>query len=87
MQGKDVVKFIEGLVVGDIAGLKDGTGTLSVLTNERGGSIDDTVVTKARACPGSTLRSTLRSTLPSTLRSTRHRGDQGTGLPRQHLRV
>ena len=40
--------FIEGLVVGDIAGLKDGTGTLSVLTNERGGSIDDCIVTKAR---------------------------------------
>lgn len=33
-------------MVGDIAGLKDGTGTLSVLTNESGGIIDDTIVTK-----------------------------------------
>ena len=33
-------------MVGDIAALEDGTGTLSVLTNERGGIIDDTVVTK-----------------------------------------
>lgn len=48
LQGKDAVKFIESLVVGDVAGLADGTGTLSVLTNERGGVIDDTVVTKAR---------------------------------------
>ncbi|KAK2080571.1 hypothetical protein QBZ16_000425 [Prototheca wickerhamii] len=35
-----------GLVVGDIQGLAPGTGTLSVLTNERGGIIDDTVITK-----------------------------------------
>lgn len=29
-------------MVGDIAGLADGTGTLSVFTNEKGGIIDDT---------------------------------------------
>lgn len=45
-QGKDAVKFLEGLVVGDIAGLADGTGSLSVFTNEKGGIIDDTVITK-----------------------------------------
>jgi aminomethyltransferase len=33
-------------VVGDIAGLADGTGSLSVFTNEKGGIIDDTVITK-----------------------------------------
>ena len=33
-------------VVADLKGLKDGTGTLSVMTNERGGIIDDTVITK-----------------------------------------
>lgn len=48
-QGKDTVKFIEQLVVGDIAGLADNTGSLSVITNEKGGIIDDTVVTKARS--------------------------------------
>lgn len=46
MQGKDAISFLEHLVVGDIQGLKDGTGTLSVMTNERGGIIDDTVITK-----------------------------------------
>lgn len=29
-------------MVGDVAGLQDGTGTLSVFTNEQGGIIDDT---------------------------------------------
>lgn len=38
--------FLEGLVVGDVQALADGTGSLSVFTNERGGIIDDTVVTK-----------------------------------------
>ncbi|EFJ41696.1 hypothetical protein VOLCADRAFT_107582 [Volvox carteri f. nagariensis] len=46
LKGKDAIKFLEGLVVGDIAGLKDGTGSLSVFTNEQGGIIDDTVITK-----------------------------------------
>lgn len=47
MQGKDAIAFLESLVVGDIAGLKDGTGSLSVITNSVGGIIDDTVITKA----------------------------------------
>ena len=46
LQGKDAIKFLEGLVVGDIQGVKDGMGTLSVFTNEQGGIIDDTVITK-----------------------------------------
>ncbi|KAI7843213.1 hypothetical protein COHA_003193 [Chlorella ohadii] len=46
LKGKDAIPFLESLVVGDIAGLADGTGTLSVFTNEKGGIIDDTVVTK-----------------------------------------
>lgn len=45
-QGKDAIPFMESLVVGDLAGLKDNTGTLSVITNEKGGIIDDTVITK-----------------------------------------
>lgn len=49
-QGKDAIKFLEGLVVGDIAGIPDGQGSLSVFTNEQGGIIDDTVITKARSC-------------------------------------
>lgn len=45
--GKDRVKFIEKLVVSDIASLKEGEGRLSLITNERGGIIDDTVITNA----------------------------------------
>lgn len=48
LKGKDAISFLEKLVVGDIAGLKDNSGTLSVITNEKGGIIDDTVVTKVR---------------------------------------
>nr|KAJ3421748.1 hypothetical protein HK105_002425 [Polyrhizophydium stewartii] len=44
--GKDHVKFIESLVVGDIKGLSVGSSTLSVFTNENGGIIDDTVINK-----------------------------------------
>ncbi|XP_070594893.1 aminomethyltransferase, mitochondrial [Erythrolamprus reginae] len=43
--GKDRVKFIESLVVGDIAELKPDQGTLSLFTNEKGGIIDDLIVT------------------------------------------
>lgn len=50
-QGPDAVKFLEGLVVGDIAGIPNGSGSLSVFTNEQGGIIDDTVITKVRAAP------------------------------------
>jgi aminomethyltransferase len=39
--------FLEKVVVGDIAGLKEGQGCLSLVTNERGGIIDDTVITNA----------------------------------------
>ena len=46
MQGKDAVPFLETLVVGDVAGITNGFGSLSVFTNEKGGIIDDTVITK-----------------------------------------
>lgn len=46
LAGADCVAFLETLVVGDIKGLAPGTSTLTVLTNERGGIIDDSVVTK-----------------------------------------
>ena len=39
--------FLEKVVVGDIAGLAPGSGLLSLVTNERGGIIDDTVITNA----------------------------------------
>ncbi|XP_070793220.1 aminomethyltransferase, mitochondrial [Pituophis catenifer annectens] len=43
--GRDRMKFIESLVVGDIAELKPDQGTLSLFTNEKGGIIDDLIVT------------------------------------------
>jgi len=46
LKGKDAVKFLECLVVGDVAGIPNGRGSLSILTNEKGGCIDDTVITK-----------------------------------------
>ena len=45
--GKDRATFLEKIVVGDIAGLSDGSGCLSLVTNEKGGIIDDTVITNA----------------------------------------
>ncbi|KAK9970482.1 hypothetical protein ABG768_026425 [Culter alburnus] len=44
--GRDRVKFIESLIVGDIAELKDNQGTLSLFTNAKGGIMDDLIVTK-----------------------------------------
>eukprot|EP00899_Mesostigma_viride_P009672 jgi/Mesvir1/18706/Mv12419-RA.1 len=46
LKGKDAIKYIESIVVGDIAGLKNGTGSLSVMTTNDGGIIDDLVITK-----------------------------------------
>ena len=45
--GKDAVAFIEKMVVGDIASLKEGEGKLSLIMNDRGGIVDDTVITNA----------------------------------------
>lgn len=45
--GKDRVAFLEKIVVSDIGGLAEGSGCLSLVTNEKGGIIDDTVITNA----------------------------------------
>ncbi|XP_010141687.1 PREDICTED: aminomethyltransferase, mitochondrial, partial [Buceros rhinoceros silvestris] len=42
---RDRVRFMESLVVGDIAELKPGQGTLTLFTNEKGGIVDDLIVT------------------------------------------
>lgn len=46
--GKDATDFLERCLVGDIKGLKDGEGRLTLITNPKGGIIDDTVVRVAR---------------------------------------
>lgn len=45
--GADRAAFIEKVVVGDIQGLEDGQGLLSLITNDQGGIMDDTVITNA----------------------------------------
>jgi aminomethyltransferase len=45
--GNDRSAFLESVVVGDISGLDVGSGCLSLVTNESGGIIDDTVITNA----------------------------------------
>ena len=45
--GKDRVRFLESIVVGDIAALGEGEGRLSLVTNTAGGILDDTVITNA----------------------------------------
>ena len=48
LKGKDAIPFFEKLVVGDISALAPGTGSLSCFTNDKGGIIDDTVITKVK---------------------------------------
>lgn len=46
--GKDAADFIEKCVVGDVKGLNHGEGRLTLITNENGGIVDDTVVSGAQ---------------------------------------
>jgi aminomethyltransferase len=78
-QGKDSIPFLESLVVGDLVGLKDGTGTLSVYTNEKGGIIDDTVITKASRWSTLELLLYVRGGFVTSARcNTMHRGNVQT---------
>jgi len=44
--GKDRINFIQELVVADVHNQKEGTAAYTVLTNEKGGIIDDAIVSK-----------------------------------------
>ena len=44
--GNDAADFLERVTVADVHGLAVNTSTLSVITNEEGGVIDDTMITK-----------------------------------------
>lgn len=44
--GKDAYDFVEKVTTADVHGMKPNTGGLSVIPNERGGVIDDTMVSK-----------------------------------------
>jgi aminomethyltransferase len=45
-QGKTVTEFLQWLTPSSLSSLAPYTSTLSVLLNERGGIIDDTIITK-----------------------------------------
>lgn len=44
--GKDRFQFMESLTVADVAGAAENKAQLSVFTNEKGGIIDDTIITR-----------------------------------------
>ncbi|XP_053694676.1 aminomethyltransferase, mitochondrial [Sabethes cyaneus] len=46
LRGKDVVNCFESVCTADIKGLKNGTGTLTVFTNDKGGILDDLIVNR-----------------------------------------
>jgi len=47
LSGKDRIKFLEQLVVADLQELPLGSSKLSVFTNQKGGIIDDTMITNS----------------------------------------
>eukprot|EP01029_Cantina_marsupialis_P013821 TRINITY_DN3064_c0_g2_i1.p1 TRINITY_DN3064_c0_g2~~TRINITY_DN3064_c0_g2_i1.p1 ORF type:complete len:342 (+),score=99.25 TRINITY_DN3064_c0_g2_i1:40-1065(+) len=48
--GKDAIDFLETMVVGDLKALDVDSACLSLVTNENGGILDDTVITKMDGC-------------------------------------
>ena len=48
VHGKHRFAFVESLTVADVAGLAEGTGTLSLFTNNNGGIEDDLIVTNTK---------------------------------------
>merc|ERR1711973_907484 len=45
--GRDRIQFMEEICTADVAGLPEGSASLTVFTNDKGGIIDDLIVTKA----------------------------------------
>lgn len=46
LRGKDVISCFESVCTADVKGLKNGTGTLTVFTNGKGGILDDLIVNR-----------------------------------------
>ncbi|KAJ1477054.1 hypothetical protein T484DRAFT_1822579 [Baffinella frigidus] len=51
-RGKDAIAFLESVTVADIENMPMGKGSLSLITNEQGGIIDDTMITKTSDAKG-----------------------------------
>lgn len=45
-KGPDGVQYLEKLCTADVQGLKEGSAVLTVFTNEKGGILDDLIITK-----------------------------------------
>lgn len=52
LHGNDRVKFLEQLVVADVAAIPESSGQLSVITDHAGGIIDDTIISNLGSCIG-----------------------------------
>ncbi len=77
---------MEKLVVGDIKAIENGSGSLSVFTNEKGGIIDDTVVTKVRLLPSSqsaAFNTTARRKASHITRTDDEQGSEGSETKRK----
>ncbi|XP_039440768.1 aminomethyltransferase, mitochondrial [Culex pipiens pallens] len=46
LRGKDVISCFESVCTADVKGLRNGTGTLTVFTNGKGGILDDLIVNR-----------------------------------------
>ncbi|XP_067634388.1 aminomethyltransferase, mitochondrial [Eurosta solidaginis] len=46
VRGKDAISCLESICTADIRGMTDGSGSLTVFTNDTGGILDDLIVTK-----------------------------------------
>lgn len=46
VRGNNAIECFESICTADIRGLPNNSGTLTVFTNERGGILDDLIVTK-----------------------------------------
>lgn len=44
-RGKDRAKFLETVLIADVQGSKENSASLTLLTNDKGGIIDDSIVT------------------------------------------
>ena len=48
LKGKYCIPFVENIIVVDLEGISHGNGTLTIFTNEKGRSIDDSIVTEVK---------------------------------------
>ena len=95
VSGRDQVEFMESLVVGDVAGLADDQGTLTLFTNDAGGIVDDLIVTRTSlghlyivsnaACADKDFRHMSVGSVNQGRRGSLSRVEKGHGSPGQRF--